>query len=354
MIVIKKLLCHGARSRMVHFLCLALLGTTCGTILCAQESPCLHRTVIANVVDAQGNSVPGLTASDFQAKFRGKPVKIVSYAPAQHPPRILILLDTGRTMLYRRSRKWQFALQVADLIVQESPADNSVGLATFSNRMNEEVEFDDGVEIVRQRLKSLREETKDIQDDRPIKLLWDSLARCLEVFASLQSGDVIYVVTRGGDGGSKAKPKTVENVLLSKGVRLFVVFPTFSMNRFDPSIDGRDQLPPNERGLDSLAEMTGGSVLDPFDFLKPIDRADYRESALPGANDLLWEEALPRFWNALKASVTSAAQFHVLEVEVPEAITKPTDIELKFEVSQELKKKHPVLLYPHKLWPCKP
>jgi hypothetical protein len=343
---------------MVHFLSLALMGTACGTVLCAQELPCLRRTVIANVVDAHGNPVPGLTASDFQAKFRGKPVKIVSYAPAQHPPRILILLDTSRTMLYQRSRKWQFALQAADLIVQESPTGKSVGLATFSNRMNEEVEFDDGVEVVRRRMKSLREEMRDVRYDRPVKLLWDSLARCLEVFASLQSGDVIYLVTRGGDAGSKAKPKTVENVLLSRGVRLFVVFPmvrlSFSMDSLDPSIESLDQLPPNERSLDVMAEMTGGTVLDPFDFLTPTDRTDIRAAAMHGANDLLWEETLPRFWNALKASVTSAAQFHVLEVELPEAITKPTDIELKFEVSQELKKKHPVVLYPHKLWPCKP
>src|SRR5260370_7462006 len=66
----------------------------------AQSSDCLHRTLLVGVTDRNGAPVEGLTASDFRAEFRVKPVRILSVANDDRPHRIVSLLAATATTLY--------------------------------------------------------------------------------------------------------------------------------------------------------------------------------------------------------------------------------------------------------------
>jgi hypothetical protein len=56
---------------------------------------CQHRSLVINVRNQEGNLVPGLEPTAFQASLRGQPVKIVSARVNADQPRIVLLLDVS-------------------------------------------------------------------------------------------------------------------------------------------------------------------------------------------------------------------------------------------------------------------
>src|SRR3990167_3518790 len=107
---------------------------------CTVEGGPRRRTLAVNVLDEQGNQVSGLTASNFRAEFRGQPVKILSATLDTRPRRIVILLDTSGSMAARVG-KWELATAAAEDFLRWGPADSSIALVTFGEKVEQRIGF---------------------------------------------------------------------------------------------------------------------------------------------------------------------------------------------------------------------
>jgi von Willebrand factor type A domain len=196
---------------------LATALTLFGLPLHAQDSSCLHRTIIANVVDAMGNPVPGLTAADFQARFRGKSVRIISARFDQQPRRIVLLLDASGSMM--ETKKWDFALKAARDFVTQLSADSSIAMMTFAEKVEERTEFSQGKAAIFPLLDKLKEGKKVLPKAHRNAALWDALEESLRSFQPPHFGDSLFVITDGGENKSNSNLRHLNRALLSKGVR---------------------------------------------------------------------------------------------------------------------------------------
>jgi hypothetical protein len=102
----------------VAWLALALLAAA---PVWAQDDVCLRQSLMASVIDAKGNPVPGLDRANFSARFHGKPVNITFAELDTHTRRIIILLDASSSM---SSERWKPALDAADDLLTSACPDS--------------------------------------------------------------------------------------------------------------------------------------------------------------------------------------------------------------------------------------
>src|SRR5215469_2777045 len=105
--------------RLVSFSAPLLLVRRFARASFTQNEFCQDRTVPFSVYHSEGRTIHGLTPSDFEAKFYGQPVKILSIVPYDRPHRVVILLDASGNMAH----VWKPALAAASDLA-ETPLPN--------------------------------------------------------------------------------------------------------------------------------------------------------------------------------------------------------------------------------------
>jgi hypothetical protein len=58
-----------------------------------------RRIILVNVLDKDGNTVPGLTAANFRGEFLGQPVKVISAAVDPTPRRVALIVPAVQDRL---------------------------------------------------------------------------------------------------------------------------------------------------------------------------------------------------------------------------------------------------------------
>lgn len=222
----------------------------------AEEDSCRHRTLPVTVVDSVGLPIPGFTPADFQAKFQGKPAQILSVNRDSHPHRVVILLDVSGSM-HMQGDKWMMAREVAGDAVAHMPVDTQVALEIFDEKVVEALDFGSGRAALSQKIIDLAPGAKAIPSKSRRTALWDSLSKTVLLFGSSQPGDVVYLISDGGDNVSKTGPRQVENAFLREGIRLFV-FLLVSRSTLGYLMPDEEQ---GLRDLKRLAEATGGNLV---------------------------------------------------------------------------------------------
>lgn len=330
----------GVSRHGVAWLGLALLAAA---PVRAQEDACRRRSLMASVIDAKGNPVPGLGREDFSARFRGKPVNITFAELDTHTRRIVILLDASPSML-EPSGKWRLALDATEDFATNAPPGFALALLVFAEKVEARIAFAQGRPVIEEKLASLKTRGKVFAKRGWQTALWDAVLQSLGEFSTPHLGDVIYVITDGGDNKSNSKPAQAESALFAAGARLFVFIPP---EDFIPD----DSLGPPE-DMANIAKATGGNILS----LVPLGLWERSLAMQPDA-DVLAEQTyaiqhtkdLSR--EHLDALYRQMAVFYRLDVELPQAVDKPRDWSLKLEAPGKNKKGWS-LVYPRKLMPC--
>ncbi len=144
---------HAAIVRLTSALCLVALSVSLAFSSLPQDTSCLQRTLPVTVHDSHGFRLHGLTSSDFQGKYRGQPVKVLSIRHDNRPHRIVILLDISRSMRGEMGgREWKMASTVAAHIGQSDLKNTSFALLLFSDSIREQTDFSHGNSAVMNRL----------------------------------------------------------------------------------------------------------------------------------------------------------------------------------------------------------
>jgi hypothetical protein len=303
----------------------------------AQNKSCLRRIVPVTVMDSAGRPILGFAPADFQAKFRGKPVKILSIIPDDRPRRIVILLDTSGSMSGEpRGRKWEIARAIAVHLVDAHLPNTSLALFFFSDQVHEQIGFSDGTPAIAKRLLDISANPDYVKKSVLGKTaLYDAVLAALHLLDAPGFSDSIYLISDGGDNNSRSKQRDVRRALVSSGVRLHasVLAPT------------DDRVPEDLLGLSDITEMTtatGGVVLGPVG----RTRAPHVMSF-----DLNQEErqALSVGLQYLEADVLSNVR---VELELPETPNKWGEWSLELSHEKQKQFKHTSIAYPRDLAPC--
>lgn len=324
---------HGLRNCSPFLAFASLLAT----LALAQDPSCLHRQVPVNLVDPLGYPQRGIETAALHGDFRGKSIGIIRVTRDARPRRIIILLDTSGSMLETENSKWMLALQVAGDAAAFLPLDSEVALDTFAEKIDETVNFAQGREAIAKKIIALKPGIKAVHSKLRTTALWDSLLEALDHLGRSQPGDVVYLISDGGDNTSKTKPQTVESAYVRTGVRLF------SFVLISESTLGH-RMPDEEGGVSTLQEftrLTGGNII----FLPAGGKLRLRNFSLGKQDKAAIAHVLGGVYMQMK-------EFYWLEMTLPQQVDKPRDWILKLTNSPDAGRKNLQLRYPPKLFPC--
>jgi hypothetical protein len=172
--------------------------------------------------------------------------------------------------------------------------------------------------------------------------IWDAVLGSIKMFDQARSGDVIYVITDGGDNASKTSLDQVIQTLGESGIRLSGV--AFRV----PSALLRNE--EQARGLpilDRVARETGGTILSQF---PPLVGSMPVSGAAP-----LIDKVGKRttFALALDSQYLQLTSFYRVSFELPEALHKPQGWKLELAGIDESQRKKTTLTYPRVLGTCR-
>ncbi len=207
---------------------------------------CLRRGIPLTLWKTPNNA--DLIASDLQVTVDGKAVSVVSLSKENLSPRVVLLVDTSGSMGADSSSTWGNTLLAVAFALETLPPHSPVALVTF-NEQAEVSGFGDP-EQIRQKLLALKQ-TKP----HGRTALYDAIQTAMQLFGAPQFGDLVYVISDGGNNVGRAEPRTVANELIRRGIRVFA----FVVE----TAPGAPPPPPREReaSVDFIAfiKSTGGS-----------------------------------------------------------------------------------------------
>jgi hypothetical protein len=200
---------------MRHSCLVLLMFLAC---LPAQAADCAKASIWVSALDKSGTVEKSLKAEDLRVEVGGEPAQILSFVSDEQPRRVLVMVDTSARM---RTSPWESSLRVvltvAEFAANTLPSESSALLLTFGDDVIPESDEFETRQQVGQRILDLSE-----KKPRGRTLLFDAIDKALATFGDAQFGDSIYLVTDGGDDGSKISYSKIREKLAQRGVRVFV------------------------------------------------------------------------------------------------------------------------------------
>lgn len=171
--------------------------------------------------------------------------------------------------------------------------------------------------------------------------LWDAVIDSSKMFDPPHLGDVIYVITDGGENASKASLRRVTQTLEEAGVRLFgfaFVKDSTGMSR---------ELPIDPADLQQIVDDTGGTLVALHNeylgvFLKSQDPALLDKSGKPTRLGLL-----------LRSQFLQIFSYYRVSIDLPAKLESREQLKLGLAGLSKPQKDNLVLRYPRNLFPCR-
>jgi hypothetical protein len=225
----------------------------CRIMAAAQPAPNQSpSSLLVNALDRNGDAVRDLTKDNFRVKVNGHPAALLDARYSLAPRRIVILLDVSGSMVNGTgSRKWQIARDAVGDLLASTPADVQLALLTFSSRIGDVFDFPHGRSSITTWLNSGPSQRSTVKA-LPETAFFDAVAAAAKLLDPARDGDVIYVITDGGDNRSHLSDADEKKRLLQSHIRLFAFLFAEEM-----------PTPEESSGADSvvnLARDTGGYV----------------------------------------------------------------------------------------------
>jgi len=330
--------------RTRHFVVpIALASVICGSRFLnaagQKEAPC---TIIlsANVVVPDGRLVRDLSASQFVAECRHKPVKVMAATQDSGKRRILLILETGPDVP-EKVRRAEYSI-VADVLAEARPED-SFGLLTAGGP-EKKVAFGQSHDAILAAAKEL--ETNTDSKARGNGVL-DAIMAGAGWFDEPGLGDAILLMSTGLQNEHHASFKQVRKELADRQVRIFSLLfaPRMLGTITGPTIgfsQGRTELIfdqtylPNKEDEDSLSWGSGGYSMQ----VDIVGGGQHDQ----GVTD-----------QKLEALKTAASRMQSAMTEYYRVTVDSYPGQITLRLASDLKNKVPnaVVIYPTQLPPCR-
>jgi len=287
---------------------------------------CVRRTVVVTVSDKAG-PVTTLSKSNFLLALKSRPLNVVTATVPRQPPRAILVIDLSGSM--RSLGELEVVSSLARGFIDAAPSQAPLALLTFADRVKDRLDFSTPKEILVDKLKAISGEPETAQGGRTAVL--DALIQASDMFGTPQLGDVIFLISDGGDNRSHAQASGVKRLLLERGVRVYSFIP---FDKVFPTEEGENGV----TTLVNLSQDTGGRPM-PFE---RIARSGWDTS--PKA--LALDGEMGKYMYVLAAS-----RYH-LEVEKDRAIEGHGTMKLRIVGADGKELRNVQALYPHELMAC--
>jgi len=247
------------RFRNSEAISLVLCALLLRCIVGMAQRPC-RSTVFVTVLDPNTNQpIDGLTASDFHPKFRGRELPIRALGSSPSGRRIVFVLDRSGSMTHA-SDEAPFGhydpnslekLALGDAL-SNVPTSDSVAFLSFAGQSSSHTGFMQPAVALERMPETLKWNTEG-KENRSRTALWDNLDAALRMLLPYKSGDLIVVISDGGDNLSKLPEGTVRDELLYANVPIVAMIVPPPLSAPHPLFDGLLTL------LD-LVKATGGGA----------------------------------------------------------------------------------------------
>lgn len=225
----------------------------------AQINSCSQQVLPFAALDQKGKLIPGLAASDLEARASGKAVNILAVRTDPRPRRVVLMVDASGSMsknFYGEPVNWMLAILIANHVIAASPRDTQFAFVFFNQTILESIGFDRGRTAILSRLKEMETQPATIMPlIKGPTALFDSIAQAFQLFPVPASTDVILLIGDGGDNVSKSKSEAIIRLLYDAHVRFF-----WLGIKNDTRSHAEDKA---IRATQNVAEMTGGIAYFP-------------------------------------------------------------------------------------------
>jgi len=278
---------------------------------------CLSPHIAVNVLDKQGKIVPGLTPESFHVKA-GDGLLAVKSAQTGVGHRVVLVVDVSGS-INKSEHTWGIARVAAGNLLVAAPSTMRIALVLFSDRIIDTIGFDRPPSDIVERLAQL-------ENGKGRTAILDAIDYSIKLLQPIAFGDVIYIISDGGENASKVHRADLENKLLAQGIRLFA----FILQPKAPFSTPEESAEPSLLG--ELAQVTGGAVVD-----------EDSEAAL---------DARPKLSAILQRGYGQMAHFYDLQLSIPNRGAKKERLRLEIVDQDGRKRKDVSVSYPPYLLPC--
>ena len=275
-----------------------------------------------------------LTGDNFKITCKGRATSPLSVVYANGPRRIVVLLDVSGSMSGQPvgdTGKWRIARSAAWNLVNVLPPQSATSLMTFA----EKAEIRAPMSVDRTPMGNWLNGEAARHPSRSLNghtALYAAVQSAIAQLQPSQPGDVIYVITDGGENASHVRETEVENELRAAGIRLFALIVASG-------------------GANSEEERSGPAVLERLS--KVSGGFAERLPALSFDSPLLYDDHMEE-WIRLHSRRLSMkmAAFYSITVQIPQDSDKSSHLDISVVDGRGRKRKDLSLAYPHRLSPC--
>jgi len=307
----------------------------------AQDPDCLHPTVALSVIDSKANLVRDLTAADFEARVKGRPVRVVSVTPDNRSHRVVLVMDmTGAMSSFGvgEPARWGWELGMARHFFEQNRRDTQIAAVILTKRIHEVAPFSEESAAANASLSEAAKGYGHMKKNLdPVMTLDEAILEGIQLLDPPASSDALYVLTNAEEyGGSTRGPSEDISKLVEKHIRLFAIV-------LQEDVGFRQKTHEEIMGpevISQIARKSGGGLLTGAEW------HDNRVvlSAFPDEKATT-QEILMRLYQAI-------LQNSLMQIELSAPMEKGEGFELSLSSSARKKWKRVKLMYPPTLTAC--
>lgn len=291
----------------------------------AQAPTCTQSTFATVVSRKDGSTVHGLEAKDFRARVGRRPATISSARlETEGLGRVVLVVDASGSM----SDRWGLVEQMVARFLHSAPEATPIGMVI--NVRNELRRFPLTGSRTQVDL-ALRAVGAEKLEGRTA--LYDALNLALSVLEMPQPGDVIYLVSDGGENASRLGQGALRDALAASQVRLFAALTTDPLPRTAEERNG-------PFAFETMARQSGGYAI-----------ARTYPDKLTGRSKVRAGEELVADLDAMYARMKT---YYLLEVAAPAGPTRALNWNLEVVDERNRRRRDVEVAYPRRLPPCAP
>ncbi len=300
----------------------------------AQDTACSQYSIPIVIRDARGEVIHGFSREDLEVKVDGKFRGIDSIHREDRPRHIVIVLDASGSMKgIGNEIPWHEAIASVKLLAS-SEGRAYAALLIFNTKIVEEIGFARDNSAVTKRLGDLSKDAGYLSHSvKGTTHLYDAMSRALQLLEKPNSADALYVVSDGGENGSKIRQSELQRALAKSGVRVFFTLlhiPTeHRIHSAEEEIVGPNSF--------ELTQRTGGG----FMYLGPAEiRFGFEARPKPSLS-----EGIRMFFGGMFEN-------EILQVTAPNQVPGKHDLKITLSAAARDRLKGAQLFYPQQRYSC--
>jgi hypothetical protein len=234
--------------------CVVVAALLPQSAICTAQPSC--RMTVPVIALAQ-KPIGTFTANDFLAKVRRNEVLIEAIGPPPPTRRFVFVLDRSGSMTHNPSLNAPIKLGLENALSTIKSTD-AVAFVVFAGRDSQQTEFLKP-ELAEMKIPGMLAWKPEVKGGGLRTPLWDNIHVAVQMLAPHKAGDVVVVISDGGDNSSKLDIFRVEDELKRVGITLLAMVTSSLLE----TPEGLLETPEDEQGRRSLAELaeaTGGTA----------------------------------------------------------------------------------------------